>query len=74
MKTKDIRTMTPEERESKVKELRGDLMHERGVAAMGGAPRNPGKIQAIRRNISRMLTIIKEEERMKQKGVRKGGK
>lgn len=58
--------MTPEERESKLKELRGDLMHERGVAAMGGAPRNPGKIQAIRRNISRMLTIIKEEERMKQ--------
>ncbi len=58
--------MTPEERESKVKELRGDLMHERGVAAMGGAPRNPGKIQAIRRNISRMLTIIREEERMKQ--------
>lgn len=66
MKTKDIRAMTPEERESKVKELRGDLMHERGVAAMGGAPRNPGKIQAIRRNISRMLTIIREEERMKQ--------
>lgn len=66
LKTKDIRAMTPEERESKLKELRGDLMHERGVAAMGGAPRNPGKIQAIRRNISRMLTIIKEEERMKQ--------
>ncbi len=58
--------MTPEERESKVKELRGDLMHERGVAAMGGAPRNPGKIQAIRRNIARMLTIIREEERMKR--------
>ncbi len=66
LKTKDIRAMTPEERESKVKELRGDLMHERGVAAMGGAPRNPGKIQAIRRNISRMLTIIREEERMKR--------
>lgn len=66
LKTKDIRAMTPEERESKVKELRGDLMHERGVAAMGGAPRNPGKIQAIRRNISRTLTIIREEERMKQ--------
>ncbi|MCK5292722.1 MAG: 50S ribosomal protein L29 [Thermoplasmata archaeon] len=66
LKTKDIRAMTPEERESKVKELRGDLMHERGVAAMGGAPRNPGKIQAIRRNIARMLTIIREEERMKR--------
>ncbi|MEE9224151.1 MAG: 50S ribosomal protein L29 [Thermoplasmata archaeon] len=66
LKTKDIRAMTPEERESRLKELRGNLMHERGVAAMGGAPRNPGKIQAIRRNISKMLTIIREEERMKQ--------
>jgi large subunit ribosomal protein L29 len=66
LKTKDIRAITPEERESRLKELRGDLMHERGVAAMGGAPRNPGKIQAIRRNIARVLTIIREEERMKQ--------
>jgi large subunit ribosomal protein L29 len=73
LKTKDIRAMTPEERESKLKDLRGDLMHERGVAAMGGAPKNPGKIQALRRNISRVLTIIREEERMNQ-GVRKGGK
>jgi len=70
---KDIRAMTPEEREIKLKELRSDLMHERGVAAMGGAPKNPGKIQAIRRNISRMLTIMREEERM-MKGVMKGGK
>jgi large subunit ribosomal protein L29 len=74
LKTKDIRAMTPEDRESRLKELRGDLMHERGVAAMGGAPKNPGKIQAIRRNISRVLTIIREEERMKGIGVRKGGK
>ncbi len=67
LKSKDIRAMTPEERDNKLKELRSDLMHERGVAAMGGAPKNPGKIQAIRRNISRMLTIMREEERMKMK-------
>ncbi len=73
LNVKDIRAMTPEEREIKLKELRSDLMHERGVAAMGGAPKNPGKIQAIRRNICRMLTIIREEERM-MKGVMKGGK
>lgn len=67
LKVKDIRAMTPEERDNKLRELRNDLMHERGVAAMGGAPKNPGKIQAIRRNISRMLTIIREEERIKMK-------
>jgi large subunit ribosomal protein L29 len=74
LKTKDIRAMTSEERVSKLRELRSDLMHERGVAAMGGAPKNPGKIQAIRRNISRLLTIMREEEKLKDRSVKKGGK
>lgn len=74
LKTKDIRAMTSEERVSKLGELRSDLMHERGVAAMGGAPKNPGKIQAIRRNISRLLTIMREEEKLKDRSVKKGGK
>ncbi|UCD92866.1 MAG: 50S ribosomal protein L29 [Methanobacteriota archaeon] len=73
LKSKEIRAMSSEERESKLKELRSDLMHERGVAAMGGAPKNPGKIQAIRRNISRLLTIMREEEKMKERSVKKGG-
>ncbi len=54
--------MNIEERQKKLKELRNDLMHERGVAAMGGAPASPGRIRAIRSNISRLLTIIREEE------------
>jgi large subunit ribosomal protein L29 len=58
--------MSREERRNKLKELRNDLMHERGVAAMGGAPASPGRIRAIRSNISRLLTIIREEE-MKEK-------
>src|SRR2546422_11265412 len=37
-------------------------MHERGVPAMGGAPPNPGKIRALRKNIARILTIMREEE------------
>ena len=63
MKSKEIRDMSAEERVAKLKELRNELMHERGVAAMGGAPPNPGKIRALRTSIARMLTIIKEEER-----------
>jgi len=39
-------------------------MHERGVAAMGGAPPNPGKIRALRKNIARILTIMSEERRL----------
>ena len=48
----------------KLTELQDELMHERGVAAMGGAPPNPGKIRALRKNIARILTIIREEERL----------
>lgn len=62
IRTKEIREMGPEEREAKLKELRNELMHERGVAAMGGAPPNPGKIRGLRTSIARMLTIIQEEE------------
>jgi large subunit ribosomal protein L29 len=62
MKTEDIKSMSAEERAGKLRELQDELMHERGAAAMGGAPNNPGKIRAIRGNIARILTVQKEEE------------
>jgi large subunit ribosomal protein L29 len=61
LRTSEIRALSIEERVSKLKELKDELMHERGAAAMGGAPANPGKIRAIRTNIARILTIQKEE-------------
>ncbi len=61
LKTKEIREMNPKERNEKLYELRTELMHEKGIAAMGGAPTNPGKIRALRISIARLLTIIKEE-------------
>ncbi|HHH79290.1 MAG TPA: 50S ribosomal protein L29, partial [Thermoplasmatales archaeon] len=35
LSAKEIRELKPEEREQKLKEFREELMHERGVAAMG---------------------------------------
>lgn len=64
--------MDPAARLAKLTELRGDLMHERGVAAMGGAPPSPGKIRALRRNIARILTIIHEESRKPREEGPKG--
>ena len=54
--------MDDDARQKKLKELHAELLHERGVAAMGGAPHSPGKIRAIRRSIARMLTIMREDE------------
>jgi len=61
LKIRDIREMSPEEREQKLKELREELMHERGVAAMGGSPPSPGKIRQLRMSIARLLTVMREE-------------
>ncbi|UCE91253.1 MAG: 50S ribosomal protein L29 [Methanobacteriota archaeon] len=62
LRSDDIRAMRPEDRRSKLKELNDELMHERGVAAMGGAPASPGKMKAIRKNIARIVTIEREYE------------
>jgi len=64
LRTKEIRAMDREGRAKRLGELRDELMHERGVAAMGGAPPSPGKIRALRTNIARILTIMGEEERL----------
>lgn len=60
LKMKEIRAMTPEVRAEKLKEIRDELMHERGLGAMGGAPASPGKIRALRKNIARLLTVQRE--------------
>jgi len=61
LKAKEIREFTAEERREKLKELKSELMHERGIAAMGGSPPSPGKIRQIRMSIAKLLTIMREE-------------
>ena len=62
LRTKEIRSMRPEDLKLKFKELSDELMHERGVAAMGGAPASPGRIRALRTNVARIHTIMRERE------------
>jgi large subunit ribosomal protein L29 len=63
LRTKEIKAMSVEDRAKALRELRDELMHERGTAAMGGAPANPGRIRAIRTNIARILTVQREEKK-----------
>jgi len=60
LKANEIRAMSPDLRAEKLREIRDELMHERGIGAMGGAPASPGKIKALRKNIARILTIQRE--------------
>ena len=61
LKANEIREFTKEERREKLEELKRELMHEKGVAAMGGSPPSPGKIRQLRTSIARMLTIMHEK-------------
>lgn len=66
LKAAAARALNKEERSTRLKDLRQELMHERGVAAMGGSPPSPGKIRQIRRQIARLLTIEREDVLTKQ--------
>lgn len=61
LKGKEIREFKPEERREKLMELKSELMHEKGVAAMGGSPPSPGKIRQLRMSIAKILTVMREE-------------
>lgn len=53
--------MSSRERAEKLDELRAELLREHGVKAAGGAPKNPGRIRALRKTIARILTIAGAE-------------
>ncbi len=55
MKTKDIQTMTKEERERKLKDLKLELIKSRVDASKSGS----SKIKNIKKTIARILTFNK---------------
>lgn len=56
-RSNEVRKMSAKERGEKLDELRAELLREHGVKAAGGAPKNPGRIRALRKTIARILTI-----------------
>ncbi|MHB1931593.1 MAG: 50S ribosomal protein L29 [Thermoplasmata archaeon] len=60
LRLKELRALTDEELRRKIQEAENDLLRERGVAAMGGAPPSPGRMRALRTNVARSLTVLSE--------------
>lgn len=56
----EVRALSPDDRKTRLAELKRELMQERGVQAMGGSTPSPGKIRTLRREIARILTIERE--------------
>ena len=66
MKPSEIREMSLDEIEKKLRELRLELAKERGMLTMGTSTENPMVIRNLRRDIARLLTIKKEKLREKR--------
>ena len=60
LRMKELRELPDEDLDRRIAEIEQDLLRERGVAAMGGAPASPGHLRALRTNLARALTIKSE--------------
>ncbi|MCI4362777.1 MAG: 50S ribosomal protein L29 [Thermoplasmata archaeon] len=65
LRMSELRAFTEEELDRKIQDIENDLLRERGVAAMGGAPPSPGRMRALRTNVARALTV-RNERRLKR--------
>jgi large subunit ribosomal protein L29 len=61
VRAKDLRAMSPDERRRQLEEWRRELISLRYKAA-SGTLESPGMLREYRRNIARLLTIMREEE------------
>ncbi len=61
MKAKDIRDLTTEEIQSKLKDSKAELFNLRFQSTIGQLD-NPMKLKEVKRDIARMKTIIRERE------------
>jgi large subunit ribosomal protein L29 len=57
---KELRELSDADLKRKISDAENDLLRERGVAAMGGAPPSPGRMRALRTNVARALTVLNE--------------
>jgi large subunit ribosomal protein L29 len=64
MRINQLRKLKPEDQQKRLKELKLELLKERGNIQMGGNVKNPGRIKTIRRDIARLLTIQHESKKV----------
>jgi large subunit ribosomal protein L29 len=70
LRMKELRELSDEELRRRVADAENDLLRERGVAAMGGAPPSPGRMRALRTNVARALTVLNERAHAATEGRR----
>ena len=68
IKKKELRMLSNDELNSRLDELRRELMKFNTEVSTGTVIKNPGQIKQIKKTIARILTILKEKPKeVKQK-------
>ncbi|HTP55547.1 MAG TPA: 50S ribosomal protein L29 [Thermoplasmata archaeon] len=73
LRMKELRELTDDDLRRRIADAENDLLRERGVAAMGGAPPSPGRMRALRTNVARALTVLNERALAPRAGERRTG-
>jgi large subunit ribosomal protein L29 len=60
LRTKDIRSMSSEDRRKKLDELRTELMRLKTMIKAGGAVENYSRIRELRKTVARILSVESE--------------
>ena len=61
MKTKELKVLNDRDLDSKILELRKELMKAYSQIATGTIPKSPGKVREMKKTIAKILTIKHEK-------------
>ena len=61
IRSRDIDSMRPEQRQEMLEELREEMLQLRSQQALGGSASNSGAYKQTRRSIARLLTRMNQE-------------
>ena len=62
MKIKDLRSMSQGDLNSKLTELRKELVKHNAQIATGTTPKSPGQVREVKKTIAKILTIGTEKK------------
>jgi large subunit ribosomal protein L29 len=60
--TKELKSLSSEELNNRLGEFRKELLKLSVEVASGANPSSPGKIKQVKKNVARILTLLKEKE------------
>jgi large subunit ribosomal protein L29 len=59
---KELKSLTPEDLNNKMLELRKELMKQNAQIAIGTIPKSPGLVKGTKKAIAKIKTLLREKE------------